>query len=204
MPRQRSAEPRYRRRVVLELTPDESAILDPLANRHGTIRGAVLAGLRELEANRSASLEAQASDLNQRLEKAKQSAQVDHDQATAEVAAVSGELAASRKTLQVVRRQTKQVRADLDDVKAKLAKQTAARQAADQARQAAEALAVHNAHCANCDKLVPEAEWAELPWGKGFATYHKVHPFREKHGGILGGPATMLFWRGRSATGGNQ
>jgi len=51
MPRRRSAEPRYRRRVVLELTPDESTVLDRLADRHGTIRGAVLAGWRLLRCN---------------------------------------------------------------------------------------------------------------------------------------------------------
>ena len=84
MPRQRSAEPRYRRRVVLELTPDESTILDSLANRHGTLRGAVLAGLRELEANRSAELEAQANELQERLERAEHSGQADRDQAAAD------------------------------------------------------------------------------------------------------------------------
>jgi len=204
MPRQRSAEPRYRRRVVLELTPDESDILDPLANRHGTIRGAVLAGLRELEANRSATLEAESIDLNERLERAEHSAQVDNDRAAADIALLSEKLAASGKALKLAQGQTTKARADADDMKAKLEKQTAARQAADQARQAAEALAVHYAHCATCDKLVPEAEWAEQPWGKGFATYHKAHPFRDKKGGFLAEPATMLFWRGRSVAGSNQ
>ena len=204
MPRQRSAEPRYRRRVVLELTPDESTILDALADRHGTLRGAVLAGLRELEANRSAELEAQASGLTKRLERAERDAQAGRDRAAADVALLSEKLAASGKALKLAQGQTTKVRADVDDTKAKLAKQTVARQAADQARQAAEALLVHHAYCATCDKLVPEAEWGEQPWRDGFATYHQAHPFREKNGGLFGEPATMLFWRGRSAGGGNQ
>ena len=204
MPRQRSAEPRYRRRVVLELTPDESTILDALADRHGTLRGAVLAGLRELEANRSAELEAQASGLTKRLERAERDAQAGRDRAAADVALLSQKLAASGKALKLAQEHTTTARADVGDVKAKLAKQTAARQAADQARQAAEALAVHYAYCATCDKLVPEAEWAEQAWRKGFATYHKAHPFREKKGGFLAEPASLLFWRGRSAGGSNQ
>lgn len=204
MPRQRSAEPRYRRRVVLELTPDESTILDALADRHGTLRGAVLAGLRELEANRSAELEAQASGLTKRLERAERDAQAGRERAASDVALLSEKLAASGKALKLAQGQATKLRANLDDAKAKLAIQTAAWQAADQARRAAEALAVQGAHCATCDKLVPEAEWAEQPLGKGFATYHKAHPFREKKGGVFGEPASMLFWRGRSAAGGNQ
>lgn len=204
MPRQRSAEPRYRRRVVLELTPDESSILDSLADQHGTIRGAVLAGLRELGADRSAELEAQAGDLSRQLENAERDAQAGRDRAAADVAALSAELAASGKALKVSQGQTKKARGVLGETKAKLATQTAERRAADQARQAAEAFRVHYAYCATCDKLVPEAEWAEQPWGNGFATYHKAHPFREKNGGLLGQPASVLFWRGRSTAGGNR
>lgn len=189
---------------MLELTPDESAILDPLANRHGTIRGAVLAGLRELEANRSAELEAQASDLSKRLETAERSGQVDRDQAAADVAALSKQLAASRKALKLAHGQTKKLGPDLREARAMITKQTAALRAAVVDRRAVEALLVHHAYCATCDKLVPEPEWAEQPWGDGFATYHKAHPFREKNGGLFGEPATMLVWRGRSAAGGNQ
>ncbi|MEX2135943.1 MAG: hypothetical protein WEB29_03135 [Chloroflexota bacterium] len=189
---------------MLELTPDESSVLDSLADRHGTIRGAVLAGLRELEANRNAALEAQAADLSKRLESAERDVQAERDQSTAEVAALNEELAASRTALKLAQGQTKEVRADLRETRAKQSNQTAARRAAEAARQAAEALRVHYAYCATCDKLVPEAEWAEQPWGNGFATYHKAHPFREKNGGLLGQPATVLFWRGRSTADGTQ
>src|SRR5579859_4382628 len=93
MPRQRSAQPRYRRRVVLELTPDESIVLDRLADRHGTIRGAVLAGLGELDTHRSTELEAQAADLRKRLEQAERDAKAGRQRATADVAAGNEQLA---------------------------------------------------------------------------------------------------------------
>ena len=60
------------------------------------------------------------------------------------------------------------------------------------------ALIPHNAYCGYCDKLVPEAEWAETPARDGFDVYHKPDGYRAR-AGILGGPATVLFWRTGSA-----
>lgn len=199
MPR-RSAEPRYRRRVVLELTPDESELLDGLAERHGTIRGAVLVGLRELEAHRGDQLEAQVRDLADRLAAAEQSAEADRDRAVAEAAALSKQLATSRTALKAAQAEAKEIRADLRETRAKLSNQTAARRASETARQSAEAQRVHYAYCAACDKLVPAAEWAEQAWRNGFATYHAEHGFREK-AAFLGQPASFLFWRSHSTKG---
>jgi hypothetical protein len=202
MPRRRSAEPRYRRRVVLELTPDESTILDGLADRHGTIRGAVLAGLRGLEADRSADLEARVGALSEQLATAEHNAQLERNRAAADLATLTEQLVASRQALKAAQAQTKEFAADRREAKAKLANETAARRSAAQARQAAEGLIVHHAFCAACDKLVPEAEWAEQPWRNGFATFHKAHGFREKNGGgLLRQPASVLFWRARSRAG---
>ncbi|PZR64173.1 MAG: hypothetical protein DLM71_03110 [Chloroflexi bacterium] len=202
-PMPRSAEPRYRRRVVLELTPDESEVLDRLAEQHGTIRGAVLVGLRELEVKRSAELEAQARDLADRLATTQQAAQVDHDRTAAELAALTEQLVASRAALKAVKAEAREARADLRAAKATLSAQTSARKTAETARQAAQARLVRHAYCAACDKLVPEAAWAEQPWRNGYATYHKEHGFREK-GSFLGQPASLLFWRGRGIEGGHQ
>jgi hypothetical protein len=191
MPRQRSAEPRYRRRVVLELTPDESTILDALADRHGTLRGAVLAGLRELEANRSAKLEAQVTDLRKRLESAEQDAQAGSDQAAVGVAEITEQLAASRKELKAAQTDRKAVREDLREARAKLSN---ARGAAETQRRALEARLVHHAFCGTCNKFVPESEWAEQPDGQGGVyVYHKRDGFRPKP--ALLQPSTMLFWR---------
>ena len=189
---------------MLELTPDESSVLDRLADQHGTIRGAVLAGLHGLEADRSAELEAQLSELRAELAGAEQHAQADREAAAANLATVSEQLAVSRQALKAAQVQTKDARADLRATKAKLAKETAARHAAGAARQATEALLVHHAYCATCDKLVSEAEWAEEPWRNGSATYHQPHGFHERNGGFLGQPASLLFWRAQSRSGGGS
>lgn len=54
-------------------------------------------------------------------------------------------------------------------------------------------LVPHWAHCASCDKLVPESEWAEQAAGGGIAVYHKPDGYRAK--GTVMRAATVLFWR---------
>lgn len=200
MPRQRSAEPRYRRRVVLELTPDESAVLNRLADRHGTIRGAVLAGLHMLEADRTAELEAELRDLGNRLGKVQARSQADR-QRTADERSVLGErLADAKQDLKEARATAKSLRAQLRETRAKLTRERAARRTSEDASQAAEELLVHHAFCAACNKLVAESEWAEQSWRGGFATYHRRHGFHEKST-LLGEPASLLFWRPQTAAG---
>ena len=187
--------------MVLEITPDESTLLDGLADRHGTIRGAVMAGLRGLGADRSAELEAQLGELRAELAGAEQRAQADREAVTAEAGDLRAQVAAGRQALKAAQTQAKDLRTDLRDTRAKLSNERDARRAAQQALQTAEALLVHHAYCATCDKLVPEAEWAKQPWGNGLAIYHRAHGFSEKNGGFLGQPASILFWRARSSAG---
>jgi dihydroorotase-like cyclic amidohydrolase len=189
MPR-RSAQPRYRRRVVLELTPDESDLLDRLADSHGTIRGAVLTGLTGLEADRSADLEAQVRDLTERLTKAKRSAADERDRLAAELAAATDQIAINRKELKAAQADGKATREDLREARAKLSN---ARGAAEAQRLALEARLVHVAFCGSCNKLVPESEWAEQAGQGGVITYHKPDGFRPRPG-LLQLP-TSLFWR---------
>lgn len=191
MPRQRSAEPRYRRRVVLELTPDESTVLDALADRHGTLRGAILAGLHELEADRSAGFESQVTDMSARLERAERDAQAERDEAAAEVASLREELAASRRELKAARAEYKATRENLREARAKFSN---ARDTAKVQLRAVEARAIRHAYCGACNKFVPESEWAEQPDGQeGAYIYHKPDGFRPKP--ALLQPSTMLFWR---------
>jgi hypothetical protein len=201
MPRQRSAEPRYRRRVVLEITPDESTLLDRLADRHGTIRGAVMAGLIALEADRSAELTAQVEQLTEQLAAAEKRAKTERDRTATGRAAQEAQLADATQSLKGAQAEVKDLRADLRETRAKLSNERDARRAAERARQATQALLVHHAYCGVCDKLVPETEWAEQPWRDGFATYHKPHGFRDRVG-VLGRPASLLFWRQHARNGG--
>jgi chromosome segregation ATPase len=191
MPRQRSAEPRYRRRVVLELTPDESALLDSLADRHGTLRGAILAGLHELEANRSADLESQVTDMTARLERAERDAQAGRDQAAAQVASLSEQLAASRRDVKTAQAEYKATRENLHETRAK---QSNARGAMQAQLRVLEAQLVHHAFCGACNRFVPESEWAEEPDGRGGAyVYHQPDGFRPKPA-LMQAP-TLLVWR---------
>jgi DNA repair exonuclease SbcCD ATPase subunit len=189
MPR-RSPAPRYRRRVVLELTPDESDLLDRLADSHGTIRGAVLVGLRALEADRSADLEAQLRGMTEQLASAEQSAADERDRLAAELAAATDQVATSRKELKAAQAEHKATREDLREARAKLSN---ARGAAEAQRRALEARLVHHVFCGACGKLVPESEWAEQTAQGGVLTYHKPDGFRPKPGLLQ--PATVLFWR---------
>ncbi len=189
MPR-RSPQPRYRRRVVLELTPEESELLDRLADSHGTIRGAVLVGLRVLEADRSADLEAQVRGMTEQLATAERSAAQEHDRLAAELAAATDQVATSRKELKAAQAEHKATREDLREARAKLSN---ARGAAEAQRRALEARLVHHVFCPSCNKLVPESEWAEQAAQGGVLTYHQPDGFRPKPS-LLQLP-TVLFWR---------
>jgi chromosome segregation ATPase len=176
---------------VLELTPDESAVLDSLADRHGTLRGAILAGLHELEANRSADLESQVTDMSGRLERAERDAQAGRDEAAAEVASLSERLAASRRELKTAQAEYKATRENLRETRAKLSN---ARGAAQAQLRALEAQLIRHAFCGACNKFVPESEWAEQPDGHGGVyVYHKPDGFRPKP--ALLQPPTLLVWR---------
>lgn len=189
MPR-RSAEPRYRRRVVLELTPDESDLLDRLANAHGTIRGAVLVGLRALAADRSADLEARHREMTEQLAVAERSAAEERVRLAAELSDATNLVATSRKELKAAQAELKAARADLREARAKLSN---ARGTAETRRRALEARLIHHAFCGACGKLVPESEWAEQAAQGGIITYHKPDGFRPESG--LFKPPTVLFWR---------
>jgi DNA repair exonuclease SbcCD ATPase subunit len=190
----RSAEPRYRRRVVLELTPDESDLLDRLANAHGTIRGAVLVGLRALEGDRSADLENRLQETTEQLAAAERSAAAERHRLAAELAVATKQVATSRKELKAAQAEGKATRENLREARAKLSN---ARGTAGTQRRALEARLIHHAFCGACGKLVPESEWAEQAAQGGVLTYHQPDGFRPKPG-LLQLP-TILFWRPSSS-----
>lgn len=180
------------------MTPDESALLDVLADRHGTIRGAVLAGLHAVETDCTAALEARVAQLTKQLAKDRERSQTNQQHTVAQRSVLDEQLAEAKRAGKAADDVAKALRADLRDTRAKLTRERAARRAAEDATRAAQVLFVHHAFCAACEKLVPENEWAEQPWQGGVATFHKRHGFHEKSG-LLGAPASVLFWRARSA-----
>ena len=182
------------------MTPDESVLLDRLADSHGTIRGAVLAGLRNLDSDRTAALEVQVSDLTNQLEQARERRTTDLTRTDIERSAVAAQLAESKQAMRAALAEAKELRANLREARTNVTRQRAARRTAEESASAARELWVHHAYCATCEKLVPESEWAEQPSRGGYATYHKRHGFREKPGLLTGSPS-LLFWRGVPAHG---
>jgi hypothetical protein len=195
MPR-RSAEPRYRRRVVLELTPEESDLLDRLADGHGTIRGAVLAGLTGLETNRVSELEAQVRDLTDTVASTKAALSGEGAGRAADLTAAKKQHADARDALKGEQQSVRDTKAQLRETRAKLAEQTTARRAADDLRKAAQDQLFHHLYCSICKRLAPEAEWAEESDGQqGAYVYHQPDGFRLK--ATWRGESTILGWRAR-------
>jgi hypothetical protein len=181
-----TAEPgvRYRRRVVLEMVPEESALLRRLAAQHGTMRGAILAGLQLLEGDKSEELRTRIKTLERQLAAAR-------TQATA----------AERASQNDQRRGKSESERKLAKVEAALAREQEARAGGDRARASATervgvlkrmveeeaARRIIEMQCPSCEKLVPEAEWAE----QGADIYHEEHGYRPKYSFVHGGATVM-------------
>jgi hypothetical protein len=93
----------------------------------------------------------------------------------------------------------------LREARTKLAEQTTARRAADELRKATQWQLFHNLYCSICQKMAPEAEWAEEPDGQqGAYVYHQPHGFHLKASTWRGESVTILGWRARPPTGGTR
>jgi erythromycin esterase-like protein len=202
MPR-RSPQPRYRRRVVLELTPDESDLLDRLADSHGTIRGAVLAGLTGLDTDRTDELKAQVLKLRDTVTSTKAALADERAGHATDLEAAKKQQAEARDALKGERQSVSDTKAQLQETRAKLAEQTTARRSADELRTATQWQLFHNLYCSICQEMAPEAEWAEEPDGQqGAYVYHQPHGYRLK--ASWRGAPTILGWRARPPKGGTR
>jgi hypothetical protein len=186
---------------VLELTPDESDLLDRLADSHGTIRGAVLAGLTGIETNRTNELEARVRDLKDTVASTKAALAEERAGHAADLEAAKQERTVARDALKGERQSLGGTKAQLQETRAKLAEQTTARSSADELRKATQWQLFHQLYCSICGKMAPEAEWAEEPDGQqGAYVYHQPHDFRLK--ASWRGLPTILGWRARPPKGG--
>lgn len=181
-------ESRYRRRFLVEFTPAESDLVERLGRVHGTKRRAILEGLAALDSGELAALRARAAELEGQLTAAAATA----SDARAAVAAAKVELRDERSA----HRQTK---ARLREAQRQVAVARADLAAARAARDRLTVLVPHHAYCAACEKLVPEAEWAEQPMERGVVVFHRPHGYRPKR--TLTQSPSVLFWR---ATGAGQ
>jgi hypothetical protein len=186
---------------VLELTPDESDLLDRLADSHGTIRGAVLTGLTGLETNRTDELETQVHKLRDTVTSTKAGLAEERAGRAADLEAAKKERTVARDALKGERQSVSDTQAQLREARATLAEQTTARRNADELHKATQWQLFHQLYCNICERLAPEAEWAEEPDGQqGAYVYHQPHGYRLKPS-WRGGP-TILGWRARPPKGG--
>lgn len=181
---------RYRRRFIVEFGPEDSDLVDRMGVAHKTKRAAILAGLRLLDSDESDQLRARIARLETDLQTATASAATTGAQAQQSksdrvqaVADVRAERTAHRET----RAKLQAAKTTIADLKHSIGQLESER--ADRS-----GLIPHYAFCGACGKLVPEADWAEMPARDGFDVYHKADGYRAKPG-ILAGPATVLFWR---------
>jgi len=186
---------RFRRRVVLEMLPDENDLLQRLAAAHGSIRGTILSALRLLETDESDKLRARITELEAKLAKTKEQAataksRLKNDETS--TAKVQSDLTSARTALRDAQTRERQTKAALTKQQARAADlQAEATLLGD--------LQIHYLYCADCGTFIGEDEWAEQPASKGVALYHKTHKYRAE-GSLLGGPATVMAWRAKPHT----
>ena len=184
---------RYRRRFIVEFGPEDSGLVDRVGEVYKTKRAAIIAGLRLLDSGeidqlraRLAALEAELSSAREALQEEAQ-AVLDAKPAAAQAKA---DLREKREELAAARAEVRRVKTANAEVRRSIVELSAER---DRLRDQVP----HHAYCGYCDKLVPDSEWAEQGAQGGFHVYHKPDGYRAK-GAIMGGPATVLFWRATS------
>jgi chromosome segregation ATPase len=194
---------RYRRRFLVEFTPSESELADRLGAAHGSKRRAIVNGLQLLESGVVESLRAQVAALEKERDVAKAAAAraVESLKTAKEQVSDAKEHAADAKSaareLRTERSAHRQTSSDLEQVVAELTATQQALESAQSELQRYAAALPTAAYCRECDKFVPNTEWAEqVAHDSVVHVYHNKHQYRPK-GTITKWP-TVMFWRGGS------
>lgn len=187
---------RYRRRFVVEFGPDDSGLIDRMGIAHHTKRAAIIAGLRLLESGELERLRERVAGLEQQLSTTSEiptSAQRTAGTAPAKLdkakADLATERAAHRRTQQALDRSA----TALTDAQGALRRAGREITGLRAERDRLADLMPHDAFCQECEKLVPENDWAEHTTATGIDVYHKAHRYREK--GAFRSGTTPLFQR---------
>ena len=162
---------RLRRRVIVELTPDEVPLLDAAERRHGGKRAAVVAGLRA-EADAVAS-RARDQKAEQQATRAAAEREAAHAKAAA---ALAREQKALEKTLAELTRERDAANSEI----ARLEQRAEAAFTETQGQyaalfediQALEDQLPSSLFCGRCEKWTFEREWTWRPDGKNEVAYH--------------------------------
>lgn len=187
---------RYRRRFIVEFGPEDSGLIDRMGVAHRTKRAAIIAGLRLLESGelerlqeRVAALEHELAASADKLSVAQRTAASDTPKLDKAKTDLSTERAAHRQTQKALDRATTTLTEAQREVRRR--GQEIARLKAE--RQRLVELQPERAYCRECEKLVPQEDWAEQPTATAIDVYHKKHRYRAK--GALWSGTTPLFQR---------
>ncbi len=181
---------RFRRRVVLEMLPEENELLQRLAAKHGTLRGTILSALRLLETDESEQLRARVGNLEAQLKR------VGAQAAAAKTRRTQDDETAAKAQAEVDR-MTTALRGEEARHRGTTSALKKAQAQAEEFRQEAQRLAhlqIRHLYCPACSSFVSEDDWAEQPLqGGGVGVYHKTHEYRGKASMLM--TATVMAWR---------
>lgn len=189
---------RYRRRFIVEYGPEDAGLIDRMGLAHRTKRAAIIAGLRLLESREVEQLRSRVADLEADLATAKHAAGAAakaRATATPKLDKAKADLTTERAAHRRTEKALGAAQEALRDSQASLTRTQKDVAGLRAERDRLVGLLPHYAYCGACDKLVPEAEWAEQPARNGVDLYHEPDGYRAK--GSLMNPATVLFWRAK-------
>jgi chromosome segregation ATPase len=162
---------RLRRRIIVELTPEELPLLEAAERRHGGKRAAMLAGLRaDAEALARHTREAEADEKTARAAaKRADSEATAHAALLAECASLKASLATRTRERDAATAETQRLETNA---------QAAFREAQDQYAAFFEDIAAledrlpASLYCARCEEWVPESQWTWRADGEDEIAYH--------------------------------
>jgi hypothetical protein len=176
---------RFRRRLPLELTPDELTLLEWLQGEHGSKRATLIAGLRALaeqpDPDQLAQLEyardratAEAEALRAKLAELEAAAKKTAASATRRATASADADAAAKADAQAAKKQLAKLERDLAHVNRDMAEW-------EQAHAELDAHRVDGLRCARCEEWAAPQEWATTETDDGYLLiYHQPCGYHEK------------------------
>ncbi len=183
------AEPsRLRRRVIVELTPEELPLLEAAERRHGGKRAAMLAGLRaEAEAATRQTRDGEAEEKRARAAaKRADSDATAHTALLAECASLKASLATRTHERDAANAETQRLETNAE---------AAYQEAQDQYAALFEDIAAledrlpASLHCGRCEEWVPESQWTWRADGEDEIAYHT--PCGDHGPGVLSNAAWL-------------
>jgi hypothetical protein len=190
---------RFRRRLPLELTPDELALLEHHQARHGSKRATLVAGLYALQAEPDRdqlaqaardrdTATAEAAALRKRVSELEAAAKRATAKASRSDTAATDAKGAAAKDAAALRKQLAKAGRDLTQARSELAESEEAYAELDEQR-------IDGLRCPRCEEWAEPDEWATRETDDGYLLiYHQPCGFHEKS--FTSPPTIMAYRRG--------